>query len=149
MLDRRNQSHGSFPICESAYTFTLEDQSATRGCPISPPLFHGDALCHSPSVASVQFKVLMFVWVKMLVSYSFQLVRPSCELTCTPSVRQRSAENTEKKKEKKNISVAEEKASIWVGSREEVNRGLFVVPHAFSLRNLSKSMSFHVKAITD
>ncbi len=101
MLDRRNKSHGSFPICESAYTFTLEDQSATRGCPLSPPLFHGDVLCHCPTVASVHVKVLMFVWVKMLASYSSPPVHPSCELTRTLSVRQRSAENTEKKRKER------------------------------------------------
>lgn len=70
MLDRRIKSHGSFPVCESAYTFTLEDQSATRECPISPPLFHGDEFRHSSLVASVHVKVLVFVQIQMLVSYS-------------------------------------------------------------------------------
>ena len=44
------------------HDFTLEDQSATRGCPITPPRCHGEALCHSLSGASVHLKVLMFVW---------------------------------------------------------------------------------------
>lgn len=81
----------------------LHEKTKVRqeGAPlISPPRLHGDALCHSPSVASVHVKVLMSVWVKMLGSYSSQLVRTSCELTRTLSVRQRSAENTEKKKKK-------------------------------------------------
>lgn len=45
--------------------------------------------------------------------------------------------------------MTEKKASIWVGSREEVNRGLFLVPHAFSVKNWHTSMSFHVHAIPD
>lgn len=42
------RDQGSFLTCESAYTFTLEDQSATRGCLISPPLSVGmnDGIVH-------------------------------------------------------------------------------------------------------
>lgn len=96
------------------------------------------------------FKVLMSVWVKMLGSYSSQLVRTSCELTRTLSVRQRSAENTEKKKRKKNRSVAEKKGKYlsWL-KRGSKQSSFSCPPHAFSVRNWSKSMSFHVQAIPD
>lgn len=129
------------------HDFTLEDQCATRGCSITPPLFHGEALCHRPSVASVHLKVLTFA--KMLLSCWSRSVRPSCDLTCTLSVRQRSAENTEKKKK---ISAAEKKASVRVGSREEVNWSFLAPPphhRAFPGMNWSKSMSFYVKTIPD
>lgn len=60
----------------------------------------GDALHHSPSVASVQFKVPMFVWVYKKKKNVSPLVHPSCILMCILKVRQRSAENTEKHEEK-------------------------------------------------
>lgn len=151
MLDRQNKSHGSFPICESAYKtwfYTRRPKCDKRVPHKSTMFYNGDALCQSPSVASVHFKVLMFVWIKMLVSYSSQPLHPSCDLTRTLSVRQRSAENT-KKKRKKEQKCGRKKASIWVGSRKEVIRSRFLVPRAFSVRNLSKSMSFHVQVIPD
>lgn len=149
MLDRQNKSHGSFPICESAYKtwFYTRRPKCDKRVPRKSTLFYnGDALWHCQSVAFVHFKVLMFVWIKMLVSYLSMPLHPSCDLTHTLSVRQRSTENTEKKKR---TEVWQKKASIWVGSRWEVIRSRFLVPRAFSVKNLSKSMSFHVQVIPD
>lgn len=136
---RRIKSHGSFPICESAYTFTLEDRSATRGCPISSPLFHVE-LSHSSLVASVHVSVHMFVQVKLFTSYSSEPVHPSCKFTHTLSVRQRSAENTEKKKKKKNKSVAEKRQISELAQERKWTEVFSLVLFAFSLKNWSMSV---------
>lgn len=148
MLGRRNISHGSFPICESAYKtwFYTSRPKCDKKVPHKSTTFFykkGDALRHGPSVASVHFKVLMFVL--------FQFVHPSCQLTSTLSVRQRSAENTEKKEKKKEQnSVAEKKGKyLELAQERKWTKVFFLVPRACSVRNWSKSMSCHVQVIQE
>lgn len=143
MLDGRKRAHGSSPTCESAYTFTLEDQSATRGCTVSPPLSAGanDAVVRFS--ASVHVKVLVSVCVKMLISIwaCASVLRVDAYPLSKAEVRKYREKRKEERK-KKNTGAAEKgKHPGWLktGSKQ-----VFSSPRC--LFSEDAKMSFHARA---
>lgn len=89
-------------------------------------------------MASVHVKVLLFVRAKTLVSCS-------CD---TYPLSKAEVSREYREKEEKERKRGRKKASIWVGSGQEVNRGLVLVLYAFSGKSVSWE-SAHVQAILD
>lgn len=152
MLHRRKKSHGSFPVCKSAYKtwFYIRRPKCDKRVPhksttfsvVMPYVKVASVHCLRPSCLFGLKKER-----KACLVFSFQPVHPSCELTCTLSVRQRSAENTDEKMTKKHKSVAE-KRQVSELARER-KWTVILVPYAFSARTRSNSMSFHAQVIPD
>lgn len=103
------------------HDFTLEDQSATRGC------FHNCTSSSRRSALVRQWRLYMLRSLRLSMqrcSYHIQPVRPSCELTYTLPVRQRSAEDTEKGKK----TSAAEKKGKYLSRPRRGSKLVFLVP---------------------